>query len=95
MDLKKIKWDNILFFLTLAVIIVPNVALSVTENLSVVQRLANIFLPLGIYWMLMAISPKVGRSTLFMFPIMFLAAFQLVLLWLYGRSAISVDMWLK
>jgi glucan phosphoethanolaminetransferase (alkaline phosphatase superfamily) len=92
---KKIDHSKFLFLLTMLVIIVPNIALSFTESLSLVQRFANIFLPLGIYWLLMAWSPKVGRSALFMFPIMFLAAFQIVLLWLYGRSAISVDMWLN
>lgn len=84
-----------LFFLTLAVCIVPNVALSVTEDMSIVQRVTNVVLPLGVYWLFLLSSRNVCRTVLFMFPVMFFAAFQIVLLYLYGRSVISVDMLLN
>lgn len=86
---------HVLFFMTLAVCIVPNVALSVTEDMSFVQRVTNVVLPLGVYWLLLSWSKNVGRTVLFMFPVMFFAAFQIVLLYLYGRSVISVDMLLN
>lgn len=76
-------------------LIFPNVALSVTENLSVWARIANVVLPLGIYIWAASRSSRIGRTVWLMFPFIFLAAFQTVLLGLYGRSVISVDMFLN
>jgi glucan phosphoethanolaminetransferase (alkaline phosphatase superfamily) len=43
----------------------------------------------------MSLSRKAGRTTLFCLPIIFFAAFQIVLLYLYGESIIAVDMFLN
>lgn len=88
-------WAKVLFVWTPLCCAVPNVALSVTEPLSVMARIANVLLPLGIYWFLITLTRNVGKATLLMFPLMFLAAFQSVLLKLYGRSVIAVDMFLN
>lgn len=80
------------FILALAL---PNVMLSYTEQLTVVARIANILLPVGIYWLLASLTPRLPRTILWMFPFSFFAAFQLVLLYLYGRSVIAVDMFLN
>lgn len=84
-----------LFFWTLVVCSLPNFALAVTEQMTLFQRLANAIFPVGVWWLLLSLSRKVGRSTLLMFPVMFFAAFQIVLLYLYGRSVIAVDMFLN
>lgn len=84
-----------LFLLTLAVCSIPNIILSITEPLAWAQRVANIALPVGLWWLLLSLSRKIGSSSLLMFPVIFFAAFQLVLLSLYGRSVIAVDMFLN
>lgn len=80
---------------TLVALIVPNIELSFTENMSLWGRLTNVVAPLGLFLVLMGISRKVGRTAVLMFPFMFFAAFQMVLIYLYGRSVIAVDMFLN
>lgn len=89
-----ILWRTFALFV-FASILTPNVALSFTEPLGVWGILANILLPGGVYLWLMTLSRRIGRVTLWCFPLMFFAAFQLVLLYLYGRSVISSDMFLN
>lgn len=86
---------NITFYLFLAVLLIPNVVLSFTENLSVSGAITNVLLPGGVYYLLMSLSRKIGRTIWLMFPFVFFAAFQIVLLSLYGRSVIAVDMFLN
>ena len=77
-------------------LIVPNVILDITEQYySVAARIANVALPLGVYLLLMSWSRKVGRTTLFLIPVMVLCAFQIVLIYLYGESIIAIDMFLN
>lgn len=85
----------VLLIWVLAACIVPNIWLSLTEPLTNVQALANILLPAGIYALLMSLSRHIGRSSLWMITVMFFAAFQIVLLYMYGRSIIAVDMFLN
>lgn len=73
----------------------PNLCLSVTEPMGLLGSLANILFPGGVYLLLLALTPRVGRATLWCFPLMFFAAFQLVLLDLFGRSVIATDMFLN
>ena len=92
------KWclmPSHLFFITLAVIILPNVALCFTDNMTVLASLSNILLPLGCYWLLMTLSRKPGKMIWWLFIFIFLAAFQLVLLYLFGKNIIAVDMFLN
>lgn len=77
-------------------LIVPNVILDVTEQYySIAARIANVALPLGVYLLLASWSRHVGRTALFMIPVMVLCAFQIVLLYLYGESIIAIDMFLN
>lgn len=76
-------------------LMVPNVALAFTEWNSVWAKLCNCTLPFGVYLLLMSLSRKVGRSVLYMLPFMVLAAFQIVLLYLYGESIIAIDMFMN
>lgn len=86
---------KILFYWLIVSLIVPNVILSVTEPMSVPGRITNVVLPLGIVGLIIGIGRKIGRTTLFTFPYMFIDAFQIVLLFLYGYGIISVDMFLN
>lgn len=84
-----------LFFITLTVLMLPNAALCITERMSILASLANILLPLGCYWLLMTLAKKPGKMIWWLFFFIFLAAFQIVLLYLFGRSIIAVDMFLN
>lgn len=79
----------------LTVSIIPNIWLSLTESLATVQAATNVILPCGIHMLLMSLSPRIGRASLWMIIVMFFAAFQIVLLYMYGRSVIAVDMFLN
>lgn len=76
-------------------LIVPNAALGFTEMNHTLSKATNIVLPLGIYYLMMAWSRNTGRTTLLCIPLMFYAAFQIVLLYLYGESIIAIDMFLN
>lgn len=92
--IKKHKAE-LLFVLIVAVCSIPNIVLSVTEQISLAARFTNLLLPVGIYILLCTLSRKTGRVGCWMFILMFFAAFQIVLLYLYGRSVIAVDMFLN
>ena len=85
----------ILFWMTIATLMVPNVLLDITEGMSVWACIANIVLPLGIYMLMMSLSPRPGKMTWWLFPYIFFAAFQIVLLYLYGEGVLAVDMLLN
>ena len=93
--LRKLVSSRFLFFYAVLSIALPNVSLAFTEHMPFWACLANVVLPMGIYALLMSLSRKVGRQVWFMFPLIFFAAFQMVLLYLYGRSVIAVDMFLN
>lgn len=83
------------FFWLLVALIIPNIVLGFTEHLPPLCFAANILLPLGLYWVANSSSTRPIFPTLALFPFMFLAAFQLVLLSLYGKGIIAVDMFLN
>ncbi len=78
------------------VLAIPSVALSIMGHYSVAASLAQILLPLGVILFLMACWRRVGVTTFCFIPLMILAAFQIVLLFLYADgSIIGVDMFLN
>lgn len=76
-------------------LIVPNVVFSFTEPVFILSAMVNVLLPLGVYLLLMVAWRKPGIGALVSFPFMVFAAFQIVLLYLYGGSVIAVDMFLN
>lgn len=84
-----------LFFIALVTLLLPNVALCFTERLGMLPSVANVLLPCGVYMLLLTLSGKPGRMIWWLFFFIFLAAFQLVLLYLFGRGIIAVDMFLN
>jgi len=84
-----------LFVITIAALSLPNIVLCVTENMSVAAKVCNLWPPVAAYWLAMTFSRKPGRMVWWLFPLVFLAAFQLVLTYLFGRSVIAVDMFLN
>ena len=88
-------FKNFAFFFFFATLLLPNIILSFTEPLTLLGSITNIILPGGIIYFLMSISTKLGRTIWLFFPLIFFAAFQIVLLDLYGKSIIAVDMFLN
>ncbi|MDR0961294.1 MAG: lipid A phosphoethanolamine transferase [Mediterranea sp.] len=83
------------FYIYLLVLIIPNIVLNVTEPLSCMAKLCNLLLPLACYSIIMSLSDNLGKMFWILFPILFLGAFQLVLIYLFGHSIIAVDMFLN
>ncbi len=77
------------------VLLVPNVALCVTESLGAASAVVNMLVPAGLYILLLSLFHRTGWAVLCMLPFSILAAFQIVLLFLYGGSIIAVDMFLN
>lgn len=86
---------TILLIWTIAGCVAPNVWLSIADHMPVMASITNIVLPLGIYTLLASLTPKTGKATLWMTILFVFAAFQMVLLYMYGRSVIAVDMFLN
>lgn len=85
-----------LFVLFIVVLAIPNVALFFTEQqMTLWARICNVILPVSVYWLIMTLERKPGKTIWILFPFVFFAAFQLVLLYLFGRSIIAVDMFLN
>lgn len=76
-------------------LIAPNIALDITEPMTVWAKILNIIIPLSVYAVLMSIWRRAAVTALCLFPIMVFAGFQIVLLYLYGGSIIGVDMFLN
>ena len=84
-----------LFYYFLVAMMVPNLALCITEDYSFWACLSNLVLPVSLYACLFTFRRRPGLMIWILFPFVFLAAFQLVLLYLFGNSIISVDMFLN
>lgn len=93
--MKETTMRRILLVWVIAGCLIPNVWLALTERMSVIQSLTNIVLPGGLYMLLMSLTRRVGRASLWMTILFVFAAFQMVLLYMYGRSVIAVDMFLN
>lgn len=76
-------------------LIAANIGLDITEPYCWFQKVANLLLPLGLYAVLTSIGKRVGLTVWLMLPFMILAAFQIVLSFLFGDSVIAVDMFLN
>lgn len=93
--LRRITSPRFLYFYTVLSLAIPNVALCFTEHMPLLACVANVVLPVAVYAWLMALSGKTGRQVWCVFLLVFFAAFQIVLLYLYGRGVIAVDMFLN
>lgn len=92
----KSKSQIYLALLTVLALILPNVLLDFTEiTIPVWGKILNVFFPLSFYCFLTTAFKRTGWGVLCCFPFMLYAAFQLVLLYLYGESLIAVDMFLN
>lgn len=80
---------TVYFFVAL---IIPNCVLANTEPYSIWTVEALILMPLGFYMMWSVALRRSGIAIWLAFPFIFLCAFQIVLLYLFGNSIIATDM---
>lgn len=95
MFVNKIMHQEVLFYFVLTVLMLPNVLLSITESATPIERVCSLIFPLGCYYLIATISKRIGWTIWMLFPISVLAGFQVVLLYIYGRSVIATDMFLN
>ena len=74
------------------VLIIPNCILAYTEHYSLWTTEVLILLPLGFYMMWSVALRRSGIQIWLAFPFIFVSAFQIVLLYLFGNSVIATDM---
>ncbi|MFR9165652.1 MAG: phosphoethanolamine transferase domain-containing protein [Dysgonomonas sp.] len=84
-----------LFWLYITVNMLPSIFLLFSEPFNVWGKIVLILFPLGLYLFVLSIFKKTGLIQLILFPLLFLHAFQLVLLYLFGEDVIAVDMFLN
>lgn len=84
-----------LFFFTILALALPNIGLCLTERMGIMADITNVVLPTAAVWLLMTLNRCPGKMTWALFLLVFFAAFQLVLLYLFGHSIIAVDMFLN
>lgn len=90
-----LKSPRLLYFATLLLLLLPNIGLSITEPMTLIERIANVVLPAGLYLLLLSAFRNPARAFWVSFILVFLSAFQMVLLYLFGDSIIAVDMFLN
>lgn len=86
------SWSAVAAIYFIIAVMIPNVTLSFTENYGLWTTLCNLILPAGIYLCWAAAARRGGVMVLWGIIFMFFAAFQIVLLSLFGNSIIGADM---
>lgn len=87
--------EKVLYIYAAVALLLPNIGLCLTEGMGLWACVANLVFPLGLAVCLLTVFRNPGKSVWMVFPFVFLAAFQLVLLYLFGQGIISVDMFLN
>ena len=82
----------LLAFYFVLTLLIPNLVLLYTEPYSIWSAEASLFIPMGFYLMWSAVLKRSGIMIWLAFPLVVLAAFQIVLLYLFGNSIIATDM---
>ena len=90
-----LKNDRLQLWLFTFALILPNIVMAFTEPLPWYTNVMQLLFATGFFGTLMFCGLQPGRQFYRLFLFVFFAAFQLVLLWLYGNSPISVDMFLN
>lgn len=86
------SWSAFAAIYFLAAVMIPNVALAFTENYGLWTTLCGLILPAGVYMWWVTATRRGGVMVLWGIIFMFFAAFQIVLLFLFGNSIIGADM---
>lgn len=93
--LNKVSSGQFLYAYAVVALLLPNIALCYTECLTPWACGVNVLLPLSLYMLFFSAAKRPGKMIWWAFIFVFFAAFQLVLLYLFGTGVIAVDMFLN
>lgn len=91
----KVPSGQFLYVYSVVALLLPNIALCYTECLAPWACGVNVLLPLSLYMLFFSVAKRPGKMIWWAFIFVFFAAFQLVLLYLFGTGVIAVDMFLN
>ena len=91
----KVSSGQFLYVYAVVALLLPNIALCYTECLAPWACGVNVLLPLSLYMLFFSAAMRPGKMIWWAFIFVFFAAFQLVLLYLFGTGVIAVDMFLN
>ena len=91
----KVSSGQFLYVYAVVALLLPNIALCYTECLTPWACGVNVLLPLSLYMLFFSVAKRPGKMIWWAFIFVFFAAFQLVLLYLFGTGVIAVDMFLN
>ena len=91
----KVSSGQFLYAYAVVALLLPNIALCYTECLTPWACGVNVLLPLSLYMLFFSAAKRPGKMIWWTFIFVFFAAFQLVLLYLFGTGVIAVDMFLN
>lgn len=91
----KVSSGQFLYVYAVVALLLPNIALCYTECLTPWACGVNVLLPLSLYMLFFSMAKRPGKMIWWAFIFVFFAAFQLVLLYLFGTGVIAVDMFLN
>ena len=91
----KVSSGTFLYWYAVVALLLPNIALCFTESLTPWACGVNVLLPLALYMWFFSLARCPGKMVWWAFIFIFFAAFQLVLLYLFGTGVIAVDMFLN
>ena len=91
----KVSSEAFLYGYAVVALLLPNIALCFTECLAPWACGVNVLLPLALYMWFFSLARCPGKMVWWAFIFIFFAAFQLVLLYLFGTGVIAVDMFLN
>ena len=93
--LNKVSSGQFLYAYAVVALLLPNIALCYTECLTPWACGVNVLLPLSLYMLFFSAAKRPVKMIWWAFIFVFFAAFQLVLLYLFGTGVIAVDMFLN
>ncbi len=91
----KVSSGQFLYAYAVVALLLPNIALCYTECLTPWACGVNVLLPLSLYMLFFSAAKRPGKMIWWAFIFVFFAAFQQVLLYLFGTGVIAVDMFLN
>lgn len=91
----KVSSGQFMYAYAVVALLLPNIALCYTECLTPWACGVNVLLPLSLYMLFFSAAKRPGKMIWWAFIFVFFAAFQLVLLYLFGTGVIAVDMFLN
>lgn len=86
---------KLLFWYYIAVNMVSSIYFVFSQPLNTAGKIVLIVFAFGLYSLIYSAAKNTGRLQIFLFPLFFLHAFQIVLFYLYGQDVIAVDMFLN